>query len=41
MFNFKEAVQRYRVAKRFGLPFNFCVKAFFKVKERQKKILKK
>lgn len=28
MFNFKEAIQRYRVAKRFGLPFNFCIKVF-------------
>lgn len=28
MFNFKEALQRYRVAERFGLPFNFCINAF-------------
>ena len=28
MFNFKEAIQRYRVAEHFGLSFVFRVKAF-------------
>lgn len=28
MFKLKNAIERYRVAKRFGLPNNICIKAF-------------
>lgn len=29
MFNYKKAIQRYRVAKIFGLPFKLRIKVFF------------
>ena len=32
MFKFKGAIQRYRVAKNFGLPFMLCIKVFFRGK---------
>ena len=30
MFNYKKAIQRYRVAKKFGLHFMLCIKVFFR-----------
>lgn len=30
MFNYKKAIQRYRVAKIFGLPFKLRIKVFFR-----------
>lgn len=32
MFNYKKAIQRYRVAQNFGLPFKLRIKAFFRGK---------